>query len=107
MDLVVLLLFGLGATFGGAVGVLALTRIRRQRLARRRVVEQPNSRYTPVLAQESMARHRWHQMALGRIHEINRAEVVRLLAKVEACSAQALSVRERDFLDTMADLAGS
>lgn len=80
---------------------------RARRRAKRRVVERPNSHYTSQLARESQTRHRWHTIALDRLHPINRDEVVRLLAKTEATSPEALRANERVFLDHMADLAGA
>lgn len=85
--------------------VVRAVRVRRR--SSRRVVERPNSHYTSPIVRENEARHRWQNMALDRIHEINREEVVRLLAKVEATSVEALHPRERAFLDRMAELAGS
>lgn len=87
--------------------VVALVRALVMRAARRRrarVVEQPNSHYTPKLVLDRDMRHRWHNIALDRMHEINRAEVIRLLEKVEAVGVDGMTVREREFLDRMAEL---
>lgn len=81
--------------------------VRSRRRAQQRVVERPNSHYTSQIVREHEAKHRWENMALDRIHEINREEVVRLLAKVEATSVEALRPNERAFLDRMAELAGT
>ena len=98
------------ALVGFAIGVLVtlmtLRAIRRRRRPARRV-EPPNSHHDSHLVQEREVRHRWHEMPLDRLHEINREEVRRLLAKVEATSPQALNDREREFLDYMAKLVGS
>jgi hypothetical protein len=88
-----------------AVIAARLTRSRRR--AKRRVVEKPNSHYTSQLARDSESKHRWSNIALDRMHEVNRAEVVRLIAKVEATSVDALRPNERAFLDRMAELADS
>jgi membrane associated rhomboid family serine protease len=45
---------------------------------------------------------RWRGIALDRLHEINREEVVRLLSKVEHSGTQSLTQAELDFLDRMA-----
>ncbi|CAN5755753.1 hypothetical protein BH23GEM9_BH23GEM9_32270 [soil metagenome] len=66
---------------------------------RRRVVERPNSHYTSQLVRNSETRHRWHGIALESIHEVNRGEVVRLLARVEAAGVDSLLPAERVFLD--------
>lgn len=90
------------------VAALAVARdVRARRKARRRVVESPNSHYTSQLVRQSETRNRWHTIDLDRVHEINRGEVVRLLAKAEATSVEALRPNERAFLDHMADLAGT
>jgi hypothetical protein len=87
------------------VGVVAFRVVRARRRPRRRVVEQPNSHYTSQLARDNETRHRWSNIALDRMHEVNRGEVERLLAKVEATSVDALRPNERAFLDRMAELA--
>jgi hypothetical protein len=73
--------------------------------ARRRVVEQPNSHYTPPAVRAAESKHRWQSIELDRIHEINREEVVRLLAKVEAVGVDSLRDTERNFLDYVAKIA--
>jgi hypothetical protein len=108
IDPIFLFLVGLATLAIGTVGTTVLVRIVRSRQrAKRRVVERPNSHYTSQLAAGAEAKHRWHGIALDRIHEINRAEVVRLLAKLEATSVDALNARERAFLDGMAELTGA
>jgi uncharacterized membrane protein len=81
--------------------------VRARRKARRRVRELPNSHFTSDIVQNNEARHRWHNIALERLHEINREEVQRLIARVEATSVEALRPNERAFLDRMAELAGT
>lgn len=90
----------------GVFMTLLVLRIIHRRRRSRRIVEAPNSHYASHLARETAARHRWHGMALDGVHEINREEVVRLLAKADMGSAQALNGKEREFLDYMAELAG-
>ena len=107
-DSPLILPLGLLAILAGAALTIALVRAARaQRRAKRRTVELPNSHYTSQLARAVETRHRWHSIALDKIHEINREEVVRLLAKVEALGVDALRPNERIFLDTMARLAGT
>jgi membrane associated rhomboid family serine protease len=48
------------------------------------------------------ARARWQGIAVDGLHEINRDEVRRLLAKVESAGPTALTQSEREFLDRMA-----
>lgn len=94
-------------TLAVAAGIgfgLARRRSVARRQSKRRVVEQPNSHYTSTLVRDSETRHRWQNMPLDSMHEVNRVEVVRLLAKVEAAGVDALRANERSFLDYMAGL---
>lgn len=95
----------LAAALGFAAALLRMQRRRERR--RRRVVELPNSHYTSPLVRAAEMRHRWHDMQLERIHEINRGEVVRLLAVVDAAGVDALRPDERRFMETMSQLFGS
>ena len=81
--------------------------IRARNRARRRVVEQPNSHYTSPLVRNGEIRHRWQNIDLERIHEVNRGEVSRLLARVEASGVESLREAERVFLDQVANIAGT
>ena len=91
----------------GLLATVAVLRVLRRRGRTARRVEGPNSSFDSHLARDANTRHRWHDMTLDRLHEINREEVTRLLAKVDATSPEALNEREREFLDHMAKLAGS
>ena len=103
-----LLPLGLLTLVASVLGAVVLTRaLRARRRARQRVVERPNSHYTSQLARESDSRSRWHTIDLDRVHEINRGEVERLLARVDATSADTLRPNERAFLDHMAELVGT
>jgi hypothetical protein len=96
------ILMGAVAGFAATIGALRVARARRKK--KRRTVELPNSHYTSQVAKDVESRHRWHNIQLDQVHEVNRDEVVRLLAKVDALSADALRPRERTFLDSLADL---
>ena len=52
----------------------------------------------PVIS-ESDALARWAQIPVDALHEINRGEVLRLLAKARATGARSLSIDERATLD--------
>lgn len=73
--------------------------LRARTAARRRIVEQPNSHYTSPVVRNGETRHRWQNIDLDGIHEINRGEVRRLLARVEASGVDSLRETERVFLD--------
>lgn len=96
-------LVGFGAALVVGVALLRVAVARRR--ATRRVVERPNSHYTAPLALDAVTRHRWHEIDLGRVHEINRGEVLRLLARVEVSGARALTGAECAFLERMLELA--
>jgi hypothetical protein len=95
----------------GAVAVLAAAAaVRSARAAhrrRRRVVEAPNSHHTWQRVRERETHEHWRSVDLDRIHPVNREEVVRLLARIEAGGADFLRPQERRFLDQMAEIAGS
>ena len=104
-DTVPLLPLLIGALFA-ALALFAAARIARaRRRAKRRVVEKPNSHYTSQLAQHTETRHRWHEIDLDRVHEINRDEVVRLVAKADVSGVDSLRPAERAFLDQIAKVA--
>jgi len=50
---------------------------------------------------ERMALARWKGISVDSLHELNRSEVERLIAKVEQLGAASLTQAERDFLDRM------
>lgn len=87
-----------------AAGVARVLRSRRR--AKPRVVEPPNSHYSSQLVRDRETRHRWRNLTLDRLHEINREEVERLLAKIESSGLDSLRPNDRLFLDRMAELAG-
>jgi hypothetical protein len=87
-------------------GLLVLRTLRARGRARGRVIEQPNSHYTPSAARGLASRQRWRGIQLDRVHEVNRGEVTQLLAKAEANGADALRPAEQTFLDAMVWLAG-
>lgn len=106
MDSVTLLPLGFAIAGIIILAIMAVRRVRSAARARRRIIEAPNSHYIPPAAREGQTRHRWRDIALDRVHEINREEVVRLLARVEATGVTALSEGERTFLDHMAEITG-
>lgn len=91
----------------GVVGGIALHGILRRRkerrIAERRVVEAPNSAHTSELARLRSRAERWRQIALVRLHPLNRREVEHLLGIVATHGATALGERERAFLDAFTD----
>lgn len=103
-DLVIPLIL---VVLAAALATVAVLRAARERSrAARRVREEPNSHYTAELVREGETRDRWHSIALEQIHEINRGEVVRLIARLDASGVESLRPGERTFLDRMADISG-
>ena len=97
----------LGLIGSGVVVIIAvaLKRAVRARARARRVVEKPNSHYTAPVTRDAITRHRWHEIELDRVHEINRGEILRLLTKVDGSGVATLRPTERAFMDRMAELA--
>jgi hypothetical protein len=50
---------------------------------------------------DKAALKRWQAIDLGRLHELNREEVVQLLEKVNKLGPRSLTVSERQFLDRL------
>ena len=80
-------------------------RWKQARIAARRTVEKPNSHYSSVIVKNQVDRERWSQVDLELIHPVNRDEVVRLLAVADVQGPEALSNRERLFLENMTRLS--
>lgn len=74
-----------------------------KKAAKPRRVEAPNSEYKSKYVEDLEAKERWMKMDLERLHEVNREEFERVLAKVKATSVRALTKSERAFLDRMAE----
>lgn len=95
-----------------ATGVLAavagvalsawLRQVRLRRRAARRRVEQPNSHYAAPAVVKRVERDRWAGLtAIPDMHPINRQELDRLLAQVDAAGVDSLSPAARQFLDNL------
>lgn len=69
----------------------------------RRRVEAPNSQYKSPYVLDLESKERWEAIDLDRLHEVNREEVEKLLAKLAATSVRALTASERAFLDRMVE----
>lgn len=82
---------------------LWLRRLRDQRVAARRKVEAPNSHYSSLGVRQQEDRERWGGIEVGRLHPLNRDEVVRLLEIIDVNGVGVLSSRERLFLDNMSE----
>jgi hypothetical protein len=74
---------------------------RRRRAAAHRRVELPNSAYSSPGVRSQEDRDRWRRIDLPRLHPLNRDEVQRLLDLVDREGINALSSKDRHFLDNM------
>lgn len=99
-------LYVLAVLVAGLASVLMVRWALARRRARRRVVERPNSHYTSEGVRRNETRSRWHAIDRARLHEINRGEVERLLARVDAAGPESLRADERRFLDYLVELTG-
>lgn len=96
---------GLAMAMAVVMGGYALRRAyvarRRRRIAEARRVEAPNSHYAAPAVREQEDRERWGAIEVERLHPLNREEVERLLHRIDEEGVQALSSKDRRFLDNM------
>ena len=85
------------------IGTLLRLYRREKRANKQRRVEAPNSQHKSPYVLDMEARERWESLDLGRLHEVNREEIEKLLTKVRATGVKSLSAAERAFLDRMAE----
>lgn len=98
-------IFGFALLTACAVGSrIWYRRWRARRVAARRRVELPNSHYASRLVRNQLDRERWGTLNLACLHPVNREEVERLLGLVDALGVDALSPKERLFLDHLTSL---
>ncbi|MEJ2540786.1 MAG: hypothetical protein P8188_12590 [Gemmatimonadota bacterium] len=86
-----------------ALAMAAVLYRRARKAERTRRVEAPNSQYKSPYVLDLEAKERWQSLELERVHEVNREEVERVLAKLKATSVRALTAQERAFLDRMVE----
>ncbi len=91
------------AHLGGiVVGFVYLKLLEWRRGAPRRDFQKALQPKAPSGASERVMVARWKGIATDQMHEINREEIHRLLAKVDAENSRVLTPAERAFLDRMA-----
>lgn len=100
MDLILIILLAVNVATLVAVTILYRRAKKAQQVRR---VEAPNSEYKSPYVMDLEARQRWEELDRSLLHEINREEFDRLLAKVRATSVRNLSETERSFLDRMVE----
>ncbi len=93
-------LLGLNTIAAGVVWVLYR---RARRAQKRRRVEAPNSEYRSLYVMDLEAKDRWESLDLSLLHEVNREEMEKVLAKLRATNVRALTPNERAFLDRMVE----
>ncbi len=90
------------AAIVGAMGARIWYRAwRRNRIAARRRIEQPNSHYSSSGVRNQEDRERWGAIKVRQLHPLNQDEVQRLLDVVDENGIKALSSKDRLFLDNM------
>ena len=89
------------AVVGGIVLRIWYRRWRQRRIEANRRVEAPNSHYASQGVRHQEDRERWGRINLGRLHPLNREEVVRLLEVADEDGVSSLSAKDRLFLDNM------
>lgn len=100
MTMLLFVLLGLNTI---AVGVVWVLYRRARRAQKRRRVEAPNSEYRSLYVMDLEAKDRWEKLDLSMLHEVNREEMEKVLAKLRATNVRALSATERAFLDRMVE----
>lgn len=91
----------LAVLMGGVALRVGYRAWRRRRIASRRRVEAPNSHYSSQGVRNQEDRERWGSIPVERLHPLNQEEVERLLRRIDNDGIQALSPRDRLFLDNM------
>ena len=97
-----LLLILLGMNVIALVAVVVIYR-RARKAQRRRIVERPNSQYKSPYVVDLESRDRWEQLDLSSLHEVNREEAEKILAKLRSTSTRGLNSYERAFLDRLVE----
>lgn len=64
-------------------------------------MERPNSHYSSTGVRNQVDRERWGGINVGGLHPLNRDEVYRLLTVIDHEGINALSSKDRMFLDNM------
>ena len=89
----------------GSVSIRAWLIERKKRtVAELRVVERPNSFYASKAVHTQEDEEWWRRIELGRLHELNREYVERLLRRIDGAGVGTLSGEERAFMERMARL---
>ncbi len=69
-----------------------------------RVVERPNSFYASKAVHSQEDEEWWRRIELGRLHELNREYVERLLSQIDGDGVGTLTKDERAFMERMAEI---
>ncbi len=86
-----------------ALGVLLRHRWPSKAANERRVAQTPTSGLEDAHTHDAEPRRRWEALDVTRLHEVNREEVEKVLAKTRAGGVKSLTPDERAFLDRMSD----
>ncbi len=89
------------AHLGGFVGGWAYLRWRERLIRRRRPVPVAHSALDVVSGKAKREEEQWRAIRLETLHEINRAEVERILGKLNQAGGRGLTPEERAFMNRM------
>jgi membrane associated rhomboid family serine protease len=90
------------AHLGGFVGALVYLLVLDRRPQQRRIPAEPRG---PRLSRSDL--DRWSKIQREQLHEVNREEFDRIMEKIQREGVGSITTRERTFLDTFSDRAGS
>jgi len=91
----------LAVIVGGVALRIWYRRWKQRRIEANRRVEAPNSHYSSEGVRHQEDFERWRGINLGKLHPLNRDEVIRLLEVVDEDGVSSLSAKDRLFLDNM------
>ena len=89
---------------GGAGLRVWWTRRRARARIAKRILERPNSYYASKGVRDQEDAEWYDSIHLDRLHEVNRAEVERLVRQIKGAGLDSLRPSDRAFLERIADL---
>ncbi|GMR13556.1 MAG: hypothetical protein BMS9Abin29_1768 [Gemmatimonadota bacterium] len=94
----------LSTVVSGAVGRRWWIKRRASINAANRILERPNSYYSSKGVRDQEDAEWYDSIDLDKLHEVNRAEIERLIAQIEGAGIDSLRPSDRAFLERIADL---
>lgn len=94
----------LSTVVGGALGRRWRTKRRARVKAANRILERPNSYYSSKGVRDQEDAEWYDSIDLDKLHEVNRAEIERLIAQIKGAGIDSLRPSDRAFLERIAEL---